>query len=314
MAENSKEAPEYLVIAGLLDRAGRFTPRRCRSTTNVREWPVIEKSEVVVELLDADEQVLHREPARVTADVDCDPGDAKRFRLLAYIELRPDATAVRLRRDDLVLWQTRIPPAPRLRLVAARRRPDRKRRYELGLRFSEPYDGAHVTVVYQWGERRFRTIHVGRPAEVIRLDTSDLPGGPECRFVVGYSNGLRSTGAATRTFSLPPLGPSLTIARPARRDRVPAGTPIHLEGHVTDPERPGGARPDEHLVWLLDGEEIGRGPVWSTDALEAGAHEVTLRYETEEPVEATVQLRVVASKVPTAQGWDDWDPTDDRFD
>jgi hypothetical protein len=308
-----EQTPEYLVIAGRLDRAGRFTPRRCRSTTNVREWPVIEESDVVVELLDADQRALHRELAQVTPDIDCDPGDAKRFRVLAYIELRPDATAVRLRRDDLVLWLTEIPPAPRLRVTAPRARPDRKRSYELGLRYSDPYEGAFVTVVYQWGERRFQTIHIGPPTELLRLQLNELPGGTECRFVVAYSNGLRSTGAATRTFSLPPLGPSLTIARPASRERVLADTPVHLEGHVTDPERPGGARPEEHLVWLVDGEEIGRGPLSSVDALDVGAHDVTLRYEAEKPIEATVRIRVTKPRVPTAQAWAEWDPTDDRF-
>ena len=311
MAENKR--PRYSVIAGSLDRAGRFTPRRSRSTTNVREWPVVESSDVVVELLNPDERVLHRELAQVTPDIDCDPGDAKRFRLLAYIELRPDATAVRLRRDDLVLWQTEIPPAPRLRVTAPRARPDRKRPYELGLQMSEPYEGAFVTVVYQWGERRFQTIHIGPPTERLRLQVSELPGGTECRFVVGYSNGLRSAGAATRTFSLPLLGPSLTIARPASRDRVLADTPVQLEGHVTDPERPGGARPDEHLVWLVDGEEIGRGPLWSVDALDPGAHDVTLRYEAKDPIEETVRIRVTKPRVPTAQAWTEWDPTDDRL-
>ena len=46
-----------------VDRGGRFTPQRSRSTTNVREWPVVESSDVVVELLDADGGTLHRELA-----------------------------------------------------------------------------------------------------------------------------------------------------------------------------------------------------------------------------------------------------------
>jgi hypothetical protein len=310
-----EKALEYLVINGYLDRAGRFTPRRCRSTPNVREWPVIEESDVVAELLDADGGVLHRELAQVRPDIDCDPGDAKRWSVLVYIGLRPEAAAVRLRRDDVVLWTAEIPPAASLRVITPRGRPDRRKRYVLGLRYSEPGEGAHVTVVYKWGERRFRSIYIGPPAEKLELDLREVPGGDKCRFVVDYSNGLRSAADATREFDLPPLGPSLVIARPARGDRALADTPILLEGHVDDPERPGGARPDEHLVWVVDDEEVGRGPSWSVDGLGAGRHRVTLRYETEskEPFESSVDVRVVASKAPPADSWEDWDPTDDRF-
>ena len=93
-----------------------------------------------------------------------------------------------------------------------------------------------------------------------------------------------------------------------------ADAPVQLEGHVTDPERPGGARPDEHLVWLVNGEEIGRGPLWSVDALDPGAHDVTLRYEAKDPIEETVRIRWSKKpRVPTAQAWTEWDPTDDRL-
>jgi hypothetical protein len=308
-----EENPEYLVISGHLDRAGRFTPRRCRSTPNVRKWPVIEESDVVVELLGADERVLHRELASVREDIDCSPGDAMRWMVLAYIGLRPEAQAVRLRRDDLILWVAEIPPAPTLRVVAPRSRPQRGKRYELGLRYSEPREGAHVSVVYKWGERRFRPIYIGPPAERLQLDLRALPGGDQCRLVVEYSNGLRSAADATREFSLPPLGPKLVIAQPPRRDTIVSDAPVVLEGHVDDPERPGGARPDEHLTWLIDGEEVGRGPIWSVDGLDAGRHRVTMRYEAEEPVESSVDIRVVAAKAPGARSWESWDPTDDRF-
>lgn len=306
---------EYLVIDGRLDRAGRFTPRRCRSTPNVREWPVVEESEITVELLDAEGAVLHRELARVRPEVDCEPGDTKRFTVLAYIGLGPEAATVRLRRDDLVLWATDIPEAPKLRVAAPRGRPNRRKRLPLALDFSEPHEDAHLTVVYQWGERRFQPVYIGPPSEVIEFDLRDLPGGKECRFVVGYSNGLRSTGDATRTFSLPPVGPSVSIAQPARGTSAIADTPVLLEGHVTDSERPGGPRPDENLTWIVDDEEVGRGPLWSIDGLDAGRHKVTLRYEGADEATAkdSVTLRVVAPTVPSAREWDDWDPTDNEL-
>jgi hypothetical protein len=303
---------EVLVISGRLDRAGRFVPRRCRSTRFVRQWPVIEGTEYSVELVASDGVVLHREPARVTPDVGCDPGDARRYRVLAYIVLRPDARELRLRRDDLVIWETRISGAAKVK-VELQGRPTRASGALLALHVSEAGESAHATVVYQWGERRFRPAYVGSPSQKIRIDLRQMPGGEKCRFLVTYSNGMRSAGSATRYFRLPRIGPALAIARPSRNQPVAAGTPVILEGHVTDPERAGGARPDEHLVWLIDRAQVGTGPITSVDGLTAGSHQVTLVYRGEHgTAQRSVQLRVRRSELPTANDWEDWDPTDDR--
>ena len=309
------ERAEYLVIDGRLDRAGRFELRRCRSTPRVREWPVIEQSDVLAELLTGDGTVLHREPARVAPEIDCEPGDAMRFTVLAYIGLREDAAAVQLRRDDLVLWTAEIPPAPKLAITLDRGRPTRRKPCVVRLRFSEPYGDPHLLLVYRWGERRFQPIYTGPPQEALELDLADLPGGESCRLVAEYSNGMRSASDATREFSLPPLGPKLAIVRPTPSTRIPGGAALVLEGQVSDQERPGGARPDDDLAWLVDGEGVGRGPIWSVDGLEPGVHQVTLRYEVEGELAAedAVEFRVTRPKVAPAADWDDWDPTDERF-
>jgi hypothetical protein len=85
----------------------------------------------------------------------------------------------------------------------------------------------------------------------------------------------------------------VTIAQPTVKQPVTAGTPVVLEGHVADPERAGGARPEEHLVWLVDRAEVGRGPITSVDGLPAGSHEVTLVYRSERArTQRSVRLRV----------------------
>lgn len=314
MKEDRPEGTEYLVIDGRLDRSGHFDARRCRSTQRVREWPVIEESDVVVELLTADGTVLHREMARVTPELDCKPGDAERFAVLAYIGLREEASGVRLRRNDLTLWTVEIPPAPDVSIALPRGRPQRDRIYQLRLRFSEPYGKAHVMLVYKWGERRFQPIYTGPPAEVLEVDLATLPGGKSCRFVAEYSNGLRSAIDATKEFSVPLLGPALSIVSPAPKTRIGSGVPLGLEAQIIDQERLGGARPDQHLAWLVDGEEVGRGPIWSVDGLDVGARQVTVRYETDgDPVEATVEVHITRAQPDVAALWDDWDPTDDRF-
>jgi len=275
---------------------------------------VIEDSGVFAELLDRDGVVLHREMARVAPEIECEPGDAKRFTVLAYIGLRDDASAVQLRRDDLTLWRADIPPAPQLAISLPRGRPIRDTPYPVRLRLSEPYGKAHVMVVYKWGEARFQPIYTGPPADALELDLATLPGGECCRLVAEYSNGLRSATDATSEFSLPLLGPALSIVQPVPGARIALGASLLLEGQVTDPERRGGARPDEHLVWLVDGEEVGRGPIWSVDGLDTGSHSAALRYETaDQPLEVTVEVRVRKPKTAPAAEWESWDPTDERF-
>ncbi len=133
--------PEVLAIRGRLDRAGRFTPRRCGSTRWVRSWPEPASDEYVVELLDSEGHAVHRGLAQVEPEHDCGAGAPYRFKVKAYIALRDDAAAVVLRRGETVLWQSPILPAPRLTLEIPPTRVTRDRPLRLKCRFSEPGKG-----------------------------------------------------------------------------------------------------------------------------------------------------------------------------
>ncbi|CAN5628393.1 hypothetical protein BH20VER1_BH20VER1_14700 [soil metagenome] len=299
---------EVMVVRGYLDRAGRFTLRRSRSTTFVRQWPVVEKSDVAIELLDADGNVLHRELAEVKRDTTCDPGAARRFRVLAHIGLREAADAVRLMRDgELEVWRAAIPPAPSLRIALTAKRAGADRKVQLRLRYSAETKEAHLTLVYQWGDRRFRPLYVGPPAESLVLDLRDMPGGEACRVVASYSNGLRSAQDATATFRVPRLGPEVMIASPDRGFVHVAGTPLTLEASLRDDERAGGPE-YEALLWTIDGVEVGRGLVASVDGLCAGRHKVELTYRAEPGASASMTITSRAAKVTPAEGWEAWDP------
>jgi hypothetical protein len=300
---------EVLVVRGRLDRAGRFTPRKGRSTGLVRQWPVIESSDIEVELLDRSGRVLHREPADVSPDVGCQSGDPQRFRVVAYIELRPDATVVRLMRHDLELWRDEIPPRPTLQIALERARPSRRTPAVLRFRYSRGGPQSHLTIVYKWGTRRFRPIYIGRPSERVEIDLADMPGGEKCRFVASYSNGMRSAQAASREFPLPRLGPRVAIARPEPRATVTAGVPVILEGSVRDDERPGGAA-HEALVWMVGDRQVGQGLITSVDGLTEGRHTIRLVYRGTPGAEASRTLRAQRSKTPTAADWPEWDPID----
>jgi hypothetical protein len=303
------QSREVLVIRGRLDRAGRYIPGRSRSTPNVHEWPVTDNGPLVVvaELLDANDRILHRERAQVRPDIGCQPGDPQSFRIIAYIQLRDDAAVVRLLRDDLELWQERIPEAPTLAVSVSGTRGKREKPLALRLQFSTPGKGAHVTVVYKWGDRRFRPIYVGPPKPQIDIDLRELPGGEKCQLVVSYSNGLRSAHAATTPFRVQLLGPKVNVIRPDARTRLLAGTAVILEGTALDPERAGGV-PAEDLAWLIDGKEVATGLIASVDGLSAGRHKITLSYRARPGAVSSTTVTVTESSVPTANDWPDWDP------
>lgn len=299
---------EVMVVRGYLDRAGRFTLRRSRSTTFVRQWPPVKTSDVAIELLDAGGNVLHRELAEVTRDITCDPGASRRLRVLAHIELRDDADTVRLVRDGkLELWRAEIPSAPSLRIALATRRAPKDRKVQLRLNYSAASDQAHLTLVYQWGDRRFRPLYVGPPAESMTVDLRDMPGGDSCRVVASYSNGLRSAQDATAAFSVPRIGPTVAIASPGRGFVHVAGTPLTLEASLRDDERPGGPV-YEALLWSVDGVECGRGLVASVDGLAAGRHKVELTYLADPPTSTGMTISSRAAEVATAEEWEAWDP------
>jgi hypothetical protein len=305
----SERRTEVLTIRGLIDEAAQFTPGRCTSTFVVRRWPTRESTGYVIELLDAGDRPLHREPALVELDETCDPVENRRWRVTAYIGLRDDAVAVQLRHDDLVLWRREIPGPARVDVRIKRQRISREAPARLRIKYSEPADGAFLKVIYQWGERRFHVVDVVAPTEALEVRLNARPGGRACRFVVIYSNGLRAAAAATRTFSLDPLGPSLTILQPRPGTVLTLGQPLSLEGQVVDPERPGGARGRESLSWFVDGNPVGRGPVAGVERLPEGRHRVTLRYEAQQGAEVFTQVTVRRGSVMPADAWpplDDW--------
>jgi hypothetical protein len=256
---------ETLAVHGVLDRAGRFRPRRCTSTTFVRRWPRPDTSDITVELLDRSGQLLLREPVRMRPRHGCDAGDVSEWNLTGYVALREDGEYVVLRRGEIELWRAEVREAPRLDVTLARARVSRERRATLSFRFSEPYEGAFLQVVYQWGERRHHVVALIEPRDTLDVDLATLPGGRSCRFVVQYSNGMRSAGAATREFALDPLGPALTIVKPATQAVLLPGQPLELEGQVVDPEQPRGPQRGESLSWIVDEQVIGRGMIAGLD-------------------------------------------------
>jgi len=59
-----EQAREVLVIRGQLNHADHFTPLRCASTFYVRQWPEVDASPYIVELLDSTDRSVNRDRHR----------------------------------------------------------------------------------------------------------------------------------------------------------------------------------------------------------------------------------------------------------
>ncbi len=344
---------EYLLIRGRLNRADDFTPRRCGSTTFVQRWPHDDGSAVFVETVSRDGDVLRSYPALVKSEVVC-ATRRESWRVRGYVPLDAEAARVRLRRAGRVFWEDRIPEAPTLR-VSLKSRPVRggantrstTRRRQSGrdvgqtpgfpggrpavltLETSGPAaagSGAFVTIVHRWSERGFRTVYIGPVNRTLEIPADRLPGGRECRLIAIYSNGLRSTTAATEPFGLDPIGPVLRITYPADGSRLPNGAPIRLEGLVQDPEHPSGPLVADRLIWRVDDREVGTGPLTSVDPLESGEHTISLSYREIDDAPHTrhrrataarafpstsVRIVVARAKAVPANAWPAWNPFGD---
>ena len=282
--------PEMVAVHGFIDRAGAFTLRRCYSTRFIRRSHLGHDG-YQLEVVGPDGQLLQRTYPEVVAMENCGPEGVRRWKVTGYIGVHERAAGVRLMAHGRVLWQRGMLPEAALEVNVDTDRASRDRPLMLHLRYSEPGPEAFVQLVYQWGERQFQVLSYSPPSREIPVDMRGLPGGDRCRFVVHYSNGIRSAGAATRPFSLERRGPWLVIVSPTADARVAAGQPVELVGQLVDDERPGGAVLQRDLEWWLDDEPVGRGPLACVQEMPPGHHTVRLLYRHRE---AAVQVGVDA--------------------
>lgn len=323
---------EYLLVRGRLTRDDDFTPRRCGSTTVVRDWPEGEQpdhGDVVAETTDAEGRVLRTERPRVVPEGVCAPA-APTWRVRVYVPLDPDATELRLRRGDRVLWSTPIGERPEVgvEVQSPPTRGGRGRKGEtaetpgfpggaaavLGVDVSRPVDPdvAYVKVVYRWAERGFHTVYLGPASRRISIPADRLPGGARCEFLVVYSDGVRSARARTKPIKVDPIGPVLTIVRPDTDAALTEGVPIDVECLVQHPEAPDvSVGVDDRTVWTLDGEPVASGTLTSIGPLPAGTYRLDVRYTGEGRRvggESGVEITVRKARAATADDWPDHDP------
>lgn len=331
---------EYLLVRGRLNRADDFTPRRCGSTFFVRSWPRAEDSDVFVDTVSAEGKLLRSSPALLSSEQVCAPG-METWRLRAYVPLDVEAAGVRVRRDERLLWEARIPDAPEVG-ISLKSPPVRGKTRQvrdtdaaetpgypggkpavIALSVSEPADKAlaHLTIVYRWSERGFHTVYAGPLVRKLEIPADRLPGGSACRLIAIYSNGYRSATAATDLFEVAPIRPVMRIARPAEGTHLTWGETVTLEAMVQDPEHPSDAQDPERLSWQLDEREVAHGSLASVAPPEVGEHVISLHYRVRDQggraaardmASTSVRIFIDApdSKVLPANAWPAWN----RFD
>ncbi|HEY4090989.1 MAG TPA: hypothetical protein VGN46_05695 [Luteibacter sp.] len=299
----------FLLLTGVLDRAGTFTLRRAQTALTVRAWPHVTASQLRLESLDAEHHVIASEEAELRPRTTCSAADSDDWRVYAAIALRDDAASIQLVWNERVIWSRTLPEPPTLELLELKTFHRKERQVSLRMDFSAPEDEAWMAVIYQWGTQRMhRMVYVGEPLRTMQLGLNDMPGGDECVIRIAYSNGLRSATVNSEPFSMPPLGPRLDILKPADGARVRFGVPVELQASILDEERVGGARPGD-LVWWVDGKVIASGHSACTSLLGIGNHEIRVEYGA--PVEARAVVRVAVERVgdaPIADEWRDWNP------
>lgn len=322
--------PEYLLLRGRLSRDDDFTPRRCESTTFIRDRPdpvQPDHGDVVAETLDDEGRVVRVERPTLVPESVCAPSP-RTWRLLVYIALDEGAATLRLCRGNRILWSTPIPDRPEVnvKLVSLPKRgaPDgktsrRPRQSDsppdfpggkpavISIDFSRPVDPAlaFIKVIYRWSERGFHAVHIGLASKRITIDSDRLPGGDRCEFFVAYSNGFRTALARTNAFELMPIGPVLNIVEPSSGRSFTEGMPISLQGGVIDPEYPAAPSDDSSIRWLLNDEMVATGMIGSIDPLPIGDYRITMEHTRRgsEPVRAERLVHVKRAELPPAEAW-----------
>ena len=298
---------EYIVVCGKLTRDGTFKLRRAYSAPSVRRLHEHCGTDrrACLRLVDEQGLELFREPVVLHLKHVCHKNDDPDWYVKAVVPYQPKAAALELLFDDRLVWQSRLTSKAELEISV---KPDAKRRaIALNARFSKPAEDAWMAVAYIWGKGgRIRVVYKGRPQNELRLDLQGLPGGAECRVAVSYSNGLRSARATSRLFSVPRLGPSVSILSPLEGATLVAGTHVKLQASLVDDEHPEGPQFNS-LAWVVNGEVVGTGVTMSADLLSPGPQTVELVYRGEDVVRVRTRVAVVPARARGANEWPEWD-------
>jgi hypothetical protein len=158
-------------------------------------------------------------------------------------------------------------------------------------------DPLWYTVLYSPDGRKFTPIATSLRQNSLQVDLRNLPGGPNARFEVMASDGVRtSNDRSDQPLSVAVKAPRVSIASPSAEAQFAADRSITFVGTATDFQD--GSLPASALVWRTSlGGVLGRGPSL-TRTLKPGTHVISLTGTNHAGLSATATITIKVSAVP----------------
>ncbi len=199
----NKVLVEYLHIRGFLSTDLNFFPMATRSVFFLEPTSRQVNDDYFAELRDESGAALNRQPIDVFEPVVCFNYHSNIQLVDGTIALRSGATHLLLFKQDILIDERAIPDPPSVELVWKVKRADRKKRYSLKIGYSDPLPNAYFQLYYVRNQSAYRTLALTAPKKDIKINFAKLPAGKECRLVLAYTSGMRTTTAQTHPFTVP---------------------------------------------------------------------------------------------------------------
>lgn len=248
----------------------------------------------------ADGTVLAHATATVRPVTGCPGGMQRRIEALLAVP-EQTATVVLLHGGEPVHTRE-VSPAPTLRLPDDLEAHLGRNALPAGLAIegAAPRPGAYLTTRWESEGQLLCTgvaSRAGDPLEVC-LRAASLPAGRSCRLRVDYFDGVRSWAVASAPFVRPPQSAVPVIEAPRPDAALTDDGLLSLTGHLDGEGDPA------QLLWLLDGQVVGRGPRSGIARPAAGRHTVELQHgDARTSVEVRVKMSAPERRLAAA-----WQP------
>ena len=211
----------------------------------------------------------------------CDGGaddqhsDRGPFNFKAHVPNVAPGARLRIVGPDDQSWERTAPSQPpRIVRADARLTSDR----QLGLSWEVQAEG-DVSVWAQWTNDRGEHWHglaVGLEGREAVLPLTGMPAGRVGIRLLAH-DGFFTAQSEVLYVELPERAPEVAIVHPRNDQTLRAGYAMQVAGNATDSA--GYPLPPDRLVWLLDGQAVGRGREIWLDAPRAGRHQLTLEVD-----------------------------------
>lgn len=291
----------FLRFAGKLWENGDFEPEYGWETERIARRPA-SHPDFRLELVDAAGAVLVERGVELRVSTrEAPTADAMtRARVVGYLPLRSNGSAVVLRNTGRLLYRTELAPArPRIeRFDATIDHPGR-----LHVRWAaEHTQPLRFDLVFIDGLRRTYPLRRGLSGIEAIVDIAHLPGGEGCGLALLATDGLRSAARRSELFDVAERSPRVAILAPVDGEILMPDQPISLLGHAHDVA--GRALSDDGLSWSIDGEPLAQGQrLAPAGPLSPGSHRITLTHRHHDVAVVSEVTVSVAERSPAQQQW-----------